>query len=360
MRNVINKDLALIMLVIIVMLGSGTFHDAFGLEESEKVSVTDENMDFLLRYERYMADRYGLHSDGTGLTEDLSQQDKAVDSTLYASHLRSQNIFAPSALAQALYGASVADAAKGASASKDAGGQSLAEQATDPTAPLVQLRFQNSFVPESFDSTGYANTTEIQAVIPWKAPWGQPMITRPTFLFPLTADPDGTVNETSGMGDTDMLHFFISKQEWGTTALGVNVVFPTATDTRLGSGKWQGGPAAALVYTKIPKLQLGALVYNNWSLDTNRHGKENVNKMYIQWVVNYHFEPGWYVGWGDLPMSFNWKNGKQNIPLCGKLGHTTKIGKQPVDMFIQPFYTISHDGPSGEYGAKFNLTFLFP
>jgi hypothetical protein len=68
MRNVINKDLALIMLVIIVMLGSGTFHDAFGLEESEKVSATDENMDFLLKYERYMADRYGLHSDGTGLT----------------------------------------------------------------------------------------------------------------------------------------------------------------------------------------------------------------------------------------------------------------------------------------------------
>jgi hypothetical protein len=263
-------------------------------------------------------------------------------------------------MAQALYGASASDAAKGASGSKEAGGQSLAEQATDPTSPLVQLRFQNSFIPESFDSSGYANTFEIQPIIPWKSPWGQLMITRPTFTFPQIADPDGSVNGTSGMGDTDLLHLFISPKKWGATGLGFNAVFPTATDTRLGSGKWQAGPAAVVVYKGIPKWQLGALVYNNWSFDTNRHGKENVNKMYIQGIATYHFKPSWYVGWGDLPITFNWKNGKQDIPISARLGHTTKIGKQPVDMYVQPFFTPVHEGPSGEYGVKFNITFLFP
>jgi hypothetical protein len=48
------------------------------------------------------------------------------------------------------------------------------------------------------------------------------------------------------------------------------------------------------------------------------------------------------------------------MPLSIKWGHTTKIGKQPVDMFIQPFYTTAHDGASGQWGIKFNLAFLLP
>jgi hypothetical protein len=359
MRNAINKDLALIMLVMSVMLGSGTFHKVFGSEGSEKVSTTGKNVD-TFNYERYSAYRPSQYSDATGLAEDRSQQYKAADSKLIASHLQSKNIFAPSVLAQALYGASAGGAAKGASELTNSKGESLAQQATDPTSPLVQLRFQNSFIPESFDSSGYANTFEIQPVIPWKAPWGQLMITRPTFSFPQIANPDGPVSGTSGMGDTSLLHLFITKKKWGATGLGFNMTLPTATDDRLGSGKWQAGPAAVFVYTKIPKWQLGGLIDNNWSFDTNRHGKKNVNKMSIQWLVNYHYKPGYYVGWGDLPMTFNWKNGKQNIPLNIKWGHTTKIGKQPVDMYVQPFYTPSHDGLSNKYGVKFNLTFLFP
>jgi hypothetical protein len=114
------------------------------------------------------------------------------------------------------------------------------------------------------------------------------------------------------------------------------------------------------IYTKIPKWQFGALVYNNWDYATQRSGTEHVNKMFVQWICNYHYKKDWYVGVGDLPWTFNWRNGRQNMPLSVKWGHTTKFGKQPVDMFIQPFYTTAHDGPSGEWGVKFNLTFLFP
>jgi hypothetical protein len=252
-------------------------------------------------------------------------------------------------------------AAKPESGSKGSGGESLAEQATDPTSPLIQFRIENSFMPESFDSSGYANTLEIQPVIPWKAPWGQLMITRPTIPFPTpTANPDGPVSDTAGLGDIDLLHLFITKTKWGAYGLGFNMTFPTATDDRLGSGKWQAGPAGVVVYKGIPKWQIGGLLYNNWSFDTNRSGRENVDKMFIQWLVNYHYEPGWYVGWGDLPWTFNWKNGKQNMPLSAKWGHTTKIGNQPVDMFVQPFYTTAHEGASGEYGVKIGITFLFP
>lgn len=243
---------------------------------------------------------------------------------------------------------------------KHPGHGSLGMKATDPTADLIQFQIQNSFVPSSFDSSGYSNSFVIQPVIPWRTHGGQLMITRPTIPIILSADPDGPINETSGLGDISLLHVFIHPTEWGNIAYGFNVVFPSATDERLGSGKWQAGPALAVIYKKIPKLQLGALLYNNWSFATNRSGKENVNEMFVQWVVNYHYKPGWYVGVGDEPWKFNWRNGKQNIPLSLRWGHITKIGKQPVNIFVQPFYTVAHDGPTAEWGVKLNVTLLFP
>jgi len=50
---------------------------------------------------------------------------------------------------------------------KAPGGRSsnLANQATNPAAALIQLRLQNISVPESYDSSGYANTIIVQPVI---------------------------------------------------------------------------------------------------------------------------------------------------------------------------------------------------
>jgi hypothetical protein len=72
-------------------------------------------------------------------------------------------------------GAPLADAA----AEAQSGGQSgttnrhsdLAAQATNPLAPLVQLRFQNYFIADTMDangvdSSGYANQFDVQGVIP--------------------------------------------------------------------------------------------------------------------------------------------------------------------------------------------------
>ena len=160
----------------------------------------------------------------------------------------------------------------------------LAEEATNPLANLLQFQIQNSFVPSSFDSSGFSHALEIQPVIPYKL-FDHLNILRLTVPVVLTPDFDGPVNETSGLGDTSFLNVTIFPNEWGNVAFGFNTVFPTATDERLGSGKWQAGPAAAFLVTKIPKWQLGALFFNNWSYATNRSGSENVNKMSVQWFA---------------------------------------------------------------------------
>ena len=46
------------------------------------------------------------------------------------------------------------------------GGGAGAGAATDPSVPLTQIQFQNVFVPESFNSSGYSNQFILQPVIP--------------------------------------------------------------------------------------------------------------------------------------------------------------------------------------------------
>ena len=47
------------------------------------------------------------------------------------------------------------------------GGGAGASAATDPSAPLTQLQFQNLFNFETYDASGYANTAIVQPVLPF-------------------------------------------------------------------------------------------------------------------------------------------------------------------------------------------------
>ena len=252
-----------------------------------------------------------------------------------------------------------------AAAKKETGGQSLGEKATDPTAILTQLQLQNLFIPSTYDADGYANTFIIQPVLPMKTGWSAfPMqVIRPTFpISVLTADPDGPLNDISGNGDLVLFDMFLPKrQKWGTWGWGPVAVFPTASNDRLGQGKYQLGPAFVLLYTAVPKWQLGFLIQNPISIagDSDRDAVSTLN---VQPIANRHFEGGWYAGIGDLPSTYEWLGGNYNIPINFKLGKITKIDKQPVNMFIQPFWTPKgmRKGPASEWGVKFNLTLLFP
>jgi hypothetical protein len=257
------------------------------------------------------------------------------------------------------------DATTKTSASKDAGGPSMAEKATNPTSILTQLQLQNVFIPSTYDADGYSNQFIIQPVLPMKTGWDTfPMhIIRLTLpLNVLTADPDGPINETSGVGDLTVFDLFRAKpKKWGAWGIGPVAVFPTASDDRLGQGKYQLGPAFMLVNSAVPKWQFGVLIQNPISFagDSDR---DSVSTLSVQPIAIRHFQDGWYAGLGDMPMTREWLNGDYNFPLNLRIGKVTKIGKQPVNMFIQPFWTPSgfHKGQAAEWGIKFNLTLLFP
>jgi hypothetical protein len=136
-------------------------------------------------------------------------------------------------------------------------GKSLQAQAADPTAPLVQLSTMNDLAVSSRGGTGVAYQFLLQPVIPLppykRFPVGQ--IIRPTIPVIVTPGPD----RVSGLGDITLFDIFLPRRfAWGALGVGPVFVFPSATDDRLGQGKWQVGPAGAFIYEAIPHTQSSA------------------------------------------------------------------------------------------------------
>jgi hypothetical protein len=223
---------------------------------------------------------------------------------------------------------------------------------------------------DGLKADGYANTFIIQPVIPIGKSEDFPLdlVIRPT--LPIVTTPEfklkstgaTVVNDTTGLGDLVVIAPFLKTEKWGKWGAGPALTFPTATDKRTGQSKWQAGPNVVAIYNGIDKWTLGGVAWNLWSFASTRSGEEDVNALTVQPVAIRHFSEGWYAGWGDMPFTFDWKrDGHADIPLNVRVGHVMKVGKQPINLFVQPFYTIDHAGAgSPDWGFKINLTLLFP
>ena len=144
----------------------------------------------------------------------------------------------------------------------------------------------------------------------------------------------GTTGVT-GTGDLQVFDLITIKQSWGRWGFGPALVFPTASANVLGAGKYQIGPSAALIYTGIKNLTLGAIVQNPISY-AGSPNRPAVNQMIITPTLTLNLKEGWFVGLTDYNFSFNWENGgAPTIPLGMQVGKVVRIGKQPMSMSIE-------------------------
>jgi len=107
--------------------------------------------------------------------------------------------------------------------------------------------------------------------------------------------------------------------------LGATLVFPTASATATGQGKWQAGPAAAVAFAPENWL-LGVLAQNPISFAGDRK-RADTNALFLQPFATYQLSRGWFIR-SQPQMVFNWKTGKQVLPLDLGVGRVFKIGRQ--------------------------------
>ena len=165
----------------------------------------------------------------------------------------------------------------------------LASNATNPAAALIQLQFQNLFIPNSYHSKGAANNFIVQPVYPLVLGpefYFQSFITRTTIPVVTTTKIVG--KQVTGLGDTTILGVPVHKTslstpgeftQWGPV---ITTSIPTGSRKETTSSQFSlGGGVLGLinqvdVFEAGDSLLMGFLGYNIWSV-SNTPGRKKVN-----------------------------------------------------------------------------------
>ena len=147
---------------------------------------------------------------------------------------------------------------------------------------------------------------------------------------------------------------------WG---LGPALQFPTATDDKLGTGKWSAGPGFVVFLSeKALNITTGFLILNLWSY-AGDEDRANVNAMTLQPFLNYNLPKGWYLTSSPL-ITADWEADDDNrwtVPVGGGFGRIFKIGDQPINANLAAYYNvITPDDTGANWQLRAQWTFLFP
>jgi hypothetical protein len=231
----------------------------------------------------------------------------------------------------------------------------LVKQANAPISSILQVRLQDTYAPQFAELHGQGNTFSIAVTMPLPEFRLLPFPQLSLLVLPVAVTVPGGL---TGLGDLRLTNIAVldagPRVLWG---VGATLVFPTASTSETGQGKWQAGPAAAIAIAPENWL-LGVLAQNPISFagDANRPA---VNALYLTPFAVYQLGGGWFIR-SQPQMIFNWKSGKQVLPLDLGVGRVFTIGRQDVNLFVEPFWNISHDGPAPRYGITFGVSLLYP
>jgi len=253
--------------------------------------------------------------------------------------------------------------------------QDLAKQSQNPIGNMISLPMQNNTYFGVGPSEEWADSFQFQPVYPMN--FGKVnLINRAIIPINYLAAQEITVPsrvqvdnafvtfETDSVGGLGNITYqgFISPAKPGKIIWGAGPVLqiPTATDNRLGTDKWSGGPG--IVALAMPgKWVLGCLGYNIWSF-AGPSDEEDVNSLLFQYFVNYNLSDGWYLTSTPV-ITANWEadsDDRWTIPFGLGIGRLVKFGKQPVDFKVQPFWYAEKPENGPEWSLQLQVKFLFP
>jgi len=241
--------------------------------------------------------------------------------------------------------------------------QSLAREAKNPFANLVNLQFYNDATLGIGPGKETQGVVTIQPLIPINVNADWTIITRT--VLPLIAQPGLAPGEgwNRGQGDTQ-LSTFLSPARTGALVWGVGPVFqiPSATNDALGQGKWGAGPTVGVQWSGA-QWTFGALINNIWSFAGDA-SRPSVNQMQLEPEINYNFpaNPNRYLSFSPT-LSANWQasgNERWTVPVSLGIGQLVKIGRQSVNFQATAYYNVVAPPGSGNWTLELLVQFLYP
>jgi hypothetical protein len=241
----------------------------------------------------------------------------------------------------------------------------IARDLANPNSPLASLNGKLQY--RTFDgnlpgaSNQHSMTFLFQPVFPFdlgetSSGAAQTLFVRPEIPYffnqPTFNAGTGVFEDVAGMGD------IVSDFAYGQTtkngflwAIGGVITLPTATDSRLGSGKWSLGPEILL--GKFEKWGVyGIFPSHQW--DVAGWGDRSVNATSIQTFLAFLPGDGWSISSQPI-MDYDWQASQWTIPVNLTVSKTLKAGKTPLKVSLEADYYVEQSdvfGPEWMIGLK--------
>jgi hypothetical protein len=244
-----------------------------------------------------------------------------------------------------------------ASASTEDEKDQAAEESTNPLPIKEQLKFKPMY---TFPEGAIRYKAELQF---------EPTLPYPGVIVPglnveglwsvarlqLTGESLENAKGTAG-GLEDLNFVDLAAYRWGsvTLAAGGATVFPLATSSPLGQGKWQVGPAVAFDFLPVPSLRIAALGQGLWSV-AGSSASPTLAYATVQPFVTVRL-PAALILSSDATMNFYWAGGSTTVPVNLGFGHAFS---QWFVGTIKCQVTVA--GPASDVGTikgEVDLTFL--
>ncbi len=233
--------------------------------------------------------------------------------------------------------------APAAPASNTSGGESLAQQAADPTAPLMVFNLKEEYYPSFYGYHGSGNDFVFQPVIPFNA-WGQANLLRATVNYNINGPGGSTLNNVS------IFDLLVFNKKWGRWGFGPLVQFMPSQGS--GADTALAGPAIGFVARK-GKWNLGLFNQNLFGSYTRFSS--------IQPIIAYVLGKGWTLASGDAQWSVNWRTPQVvYMPIGVQLAKVQKLGKQPVRFLFNPEYNARNYPGAPHWSLRFGFSILAP
>ena len=178
---------------------------------------------------------------------------------------------------------------------------SAVEKQLNPIANVTKLSATASVYSDVGPDHRTPATLNFQPVVPFRLNDDWHVITRSSVSLIRLPDPEAT----TGLGDLSG-SFFVSPARTSSWIWGAGPILqlPTATDPKLGTGKWSAGPTAALIYANEPWVN-GILVNHLWSF-AGAHDREEVSLSQIEAQLSYTYPSNWYLQTNPT-FAYDWK-----------------------------------------------------
>ena len=222
----------------------------------------------------------------------------------------------------------------------------------DPIPKTSSINFQPTYVHRT-DGTyqAYVQLKPVIVVESWL-----PLFTRIEWPVPEVDNENGPTN--AGVGDLTWLTLLLlgSSKAWGTLGIGPVLVFPTASHSEMGDGKYQAGPALGYLNDAVPGWQFAFLLQQYFSYAGDSH-RSSVNQLTLQPFVTKLLQDSWYVQTQPI-ITLDFVKNTSSVPVNLVVGKLL-AGRWNVNLQATgyPSWTSS---PSKQYELRVSIGYQFP